>query len=274
MLRQPIQLHLTVLQVQQLNLIQVIAMKERSLKLNGADYFRFNNLTVNATATGYSGYGYGFQLLNDADFNIINNCTINTDMNSNAENYGGIVVNGSALAPTQELVSQCDNNIFQDNTIYGGYYGITLVSASSAPNGNNKITGNKIHDFALGGIYVACSFNTQIDNNLISRPVRSEDYVTLYGVRAVNINTRLAISRNTITHIFGTSTSDFATFYGIHFSSAASIGGLENVISNNLIYNINGGANVYGIFNSVSHNALYYHNTISLDGAMNSRYGR
>lgn len=239
------------------------------IKLNGADYFRFNNLTVNATATGYSGYGYGFQLLNDADFNIINNCTINTDQNSNANNYGGIVVNGSGQDPIQQLVSQCDNNIFQDNTIYGGYYGITLVSASSAPNGSNKIIRNNIHDFAIGGIYVACSFNTQIDSNLISRPVRSEDYATVYGIYATNINTKMAVSRNTITHIW-TGSSDYATFYGIYFSTAASVGGLENIISNNLIYNINGGANIYGIYNSLSHNALYYHNTISLDGTMNS----
>lgn len=241
-----------------------------TIKLNGADYCRFNNLTVNATASGYTGYGYGIQLLNDADFNIINKCTINTDLNSNADNYGGIVVNGSAQNPIQELASQCDNNIFQDNTIYGGYYGITLVSASSVPNGSNKIIRNNIHDFALGGIYVACSFNTQIDSNLISRPVRSEDYATVYGIYAKNINTRLAISKNTITHIFGNSTSDYAAFYGIYFNSAASVGGLENIISNNLIYNINGGANVYGIFNTLSHNALYYHNTISLDGVMNT----
>ncbi|OQP48899.1 gliding motility-associated C-terminal domain-containing protein [Niastella populi] len=239
------------------------------IKLNGADYFRFNNLTVNATATGYSGYGYCFQLLNDADFNIINNCTINTDVSSNSANYAGIVVNGSDRSATQEMISQCDNNIFQNNTITGGYYGITLVSASSAPNGSNIISKNKLYDFALGGIYVACSFNTQIDSNLISRPVRSEDYATVYGIYAININTRLAISKNTITHIFN-GASDWASFYGIYFTSAASVGGLENVVSNNLIYNINGGATVYGIYNSLSHNALYHHNTVSLDGIMNN----
>src|SRR5690606_10405238 len=62
------------------------------MKLDGADYITINNLVVAPTGT----YGFGIQLLNDADNNTINGCTINNDVSSTSSNYAGIVVSGSA----------------------------------------------------------------------------------------------------------------------------------------------------------------------------------
>ena len=53
------------------------------IKLNGADHFIFDSLTINATANTTTDYGFGVQLLNDADFNIVRSCAINITMATN-----------------------------------------------------------------------------------------------------------------------------------------------------------------------------------------------
>lgn len=245
---------------------QATANKERAvIKLDGADYFVFNNLMVNATGSGSSQYGYGFQLLNDADSNVVNQCIINTKSDVNSNNYAGIVVSGSATSPVNLAAAYCDGNRFIGNTIAGGKFGITLVGAAAVANGNNRISQNNFKDFGVTGIYIACSFNTIVDSNQLSRPLYSESPYELHGIYVTGLNTKLNITKNTITNLFGGGGSANFT-YGIRFSSAAAPGGLENVVSNNLLYQLNGGGNVYGLYNSLSHNALYYHNTISLDG--------
>lgn len=236
------------------------------IKLDGADHFIFNNLTVTAAGAGPSQYGYGFQLMNDADSNVIYHNTIHTAAELYGSNYAGIVVSGSATSATNEAAAYCDANIFKANTITGGRYGITLVGNTSIANGNNTISGNFITDFAETGIYIACSFNTLVDSNHLSRPSAPDAGSMVNGIYVTSLNARLSISRNIITNIFGGAAS-FATFYGIQFSGATGLGGgLENNVHNNLVYNINGGGDVYGLYNNLSHNALYYHNTISLDG--------
>lgn len=240
------------------------------IKLDGADHFIFNNLTVTAAGAGPSQYGYGYQLTNDADSNVIYHNTIHTSPELFGDNYAGIVVSGSATSATNEAAAHCDANMFKANTITGGRYGITLVGNTSIANGNNTISDNFITDFAETGIYIACSFNTLVDSNHLSRPQAPDAAQAVNGVFVSSLNARLTISRNTITNIFGGAYSS-ATFYGIRFDGAAGLGGgLENKVQNNLVYNINGGGDVYGLYNVLSHNALYYHNTISLDGTGNS----
>ncbi|GAA0525306.1 Ig-like domain-containing protein [Chitinophaga japonensis] len=236
------------------------------IKLDGGDHYIFNDLAVTAAGNGSSQYGYGFHLLNNADSNRISHCNISTATVLSGDKYAGIVVSSSHSSAISEGVAECDANVFADNIITGGRYGITLAGSSAVANGNNRITGNTLLDFSETGIYIACSFNTVVDSNYLSRPAAPPAAGTVNGIYVTNLNSRLTLSRNTITNMFGGAVSS-ATFYGICFMSAAGLGGgLENKVYNNLLYNINGGANVYGLYNSASHNTLYYHNTISLDG--------
>jgi hypothetical protein len=232
-----------------------------TIKLDGADFVVFNNLEVHATGATY---GYGFHLTNDADNNVINGCDIRTDSTKYTTNFAGIVVSAGNSA-TALGAALCDWNTFSNNRITGGNYGITLVGNANEANGNNQIINNTIREFSGQAIYVACSFTTLIEGNLIKRDQRSENYNTSYGIYATNINAKMTVSKNTITHMYSGGAGE-ATFYGIYFNSAAALGGLENIVSNNLIYNINGGGSVYGIYNQFSHNTFYYHNTVSLDG--------
>lgn len=240
--------------------------KERHIiKLDNADHFVFNDLNV--VAASGSNFGYGFQLTNDADSNVINHCTIQTDNNTSSDSYAGIVV-GTGGTPIEDGASLCTGNTFTGNTITGGYYGITLVGTTTAPNDGITIHGNTIRDFYGTAIYVSASIGTFIDSNIISRPTRVTSdlpYGGINGVYVGNINTKLTISRNIITNIFGGGNAA-SNFYGINLSGVTTFAGMENTVSNNLIYNVNGGASVYGLYNLGSSSVNYYYNTISLDG--------
>ncbi|BAV09310.1 gliding motility-associated C-terminal domain-containing protein [Filimonas lacunae] len=234
------------------------------IKLDGADYFTFNNINIVATGSSYS---YGVLLTNDADFNVINGCNITVNTTSGSNSHIGISVSSSATNPTASGDAFCDNNTFSNNTITGGYYGIALSGSYDNANGNNSIKGNIIKDFYTAAIYVSYSFNSLIEGNTITRDARltSSYWSGISGIYITNLNTKMVISKNKISHFFDGGSPD-VTFYGINLTTANAIGSLENIISNNLIYNVNGGGSLYGIYNLNSQSVFFYHNTISLDG--------
>ncbi|WP_212006460.1 gliding motility-associated C-terminal domain-containing protein [Chitinophaga sp. HK235] len=240
------------------------------IQLDDADYITFNNLVIKAKGSGSSGYGWGVFLTNDADYNTISNCTILVDsVSTSSSNYAGIVISSSYTSPTISGDAKCDFNTFNNNKIVGGYYGITMTGSSTLANGNNRITNNTITEFYYAGVNVSGSFNTLIENNIISRPARST-VSTFYGIYFSSLNTKANITRNRITNPFGGSPNSTSTSYGIYFSSAKAFTQLENVVSNNLMYNFTGKGDAYGIYNSGSDNVWYYHNTIALDGTSTS----
>lgn len=240
-----------------------------TIKLDGADHITFNNLVIEATGSTSSEYGYGVQLMNDADSNVVNNCTINANTTSSSTNFAGIVVSYSATSATSSGDAKCDANIFSGNDITGGYYGITVVGSDDFANGNNRILNNEIKDFYYYGVYLSYTFNTSVTGNNISRPART-DVDDFYGVYLTQLNTRDSINRNRITNPFGGAPANTGDFYGVYLSGVDALVTLENIVSNNLIYNLTGTGPVYGFYNSSSDNVYYYHNTLALDGSTTS----
>ncbi|MBI1344516.1 MAG: T9SS type B sorting domain-containing protein [Terrimonas sp.] len=238
------------------------------IKLNGADHFIFDSLTVTATGTTTSEYGFGFHLMNSADSNIIRHCTINITDALTSSNYAGIAMSASATSATGTGNTECDGNEFNGNTIKGGYYGITNVGSSSLANQNNKIINNIIQDYYLYGMYIYGSFNVLIQGNDISRPARSNISTgTSYAIYFTNLNTKARIDGNYIHGLLDVDVLSTNDVYGIYFTGVDALATLENIVSNNLIYDIKSNGSIYGIYNSSSDNVWYYHNTISLDDA-------
>ncbi|MCW3467601.1 right-handed parallel beta-helix repeat-containing protein [Chitinophaga nivalis] len=236
------------------------------IKLDDADYFTFNNLVIKSRATGSGTYGWGVFLTNDADNNTISNSTFVLDTTTSSTDHAGIVISSSASSATTTGDAKCDFNTFTGNTIVGGYYGIVMTGSSSMANGNNKITNNKILEFYSYGIHLQGSFNTLIENNIISRPQRS--YVSsFYGIYFTGLSTRANVTRNRISNPFGGAGGSTSSSYGIYFSGTDALSQLENKVTNNLIYNFTGKGDVYGIYNSSSDNVWYYHNTVAVDGS-------
>jgi trimeric autotransporter adhesin len=85
------------------------------IKLRRADYITFDSLNINATGAG--GFGYGVQLINDADNNTFRRCTITTVKNNTSTNYAGIVVNAADAGTITTGATLCDNNTFERNTV-------------------------------------------------------------------------------------------------------------------------------------------------------------
>lgn len=235
------------------------------IKLNGTDHVRFNNLVITATGTTTSEYGWGIQLMNNADSNTVNACTINIDKASTSTNYAGIVVSISATSAVGTGTNECDFNTFSNNTVNGGYYGVTLIGSTTVANGSNKIINNDVREFYQYGIYMSGSFNTLVEGNTISRPTRAT-VTAFYGVYVTSLNVKANITRNIITNPFGGAITSTSTFYGMYFTGSDPLPTLENIVSNNAIYNLTGSGDAYGLYNTTSDNTWYYHNTISMDG--------
>src|SRR5690606_40473838 len=71
---------------------------ERAIvKLDGADFIIFDDLVVSSNAGTFN---YGFHLLNNADNNIIRNCTIATSTSATGTDVGGIIISGSHTSAT------------------------------------------------------------------------------------------------------------------------------------------------------------------------------
>lgn len=246
------------------------------VKLKGAKYIVLDSLIIDATS---GNYGYGVQLTANTDSNIVRNCVINVSQSSTAEDFAGIVLSGSDSDPVATGTVLSDYNIFEYNKINGGYYGITLAASfTNGANGLNRIVGNTIRDFYKTGIYVAGSYGTVIDSNSISRPSR-ENVGEFAGILlTTQKNTGCTVSRNRISNPFGAAlATNTSNAYGIHFlNSDGSTGAQaynENTVSNNLVYNMNGNGATYGIANTGSDYAYYYHNTIVLDNVASAATG-
>ncbi|BAV04945.1 gliding motility-associated C-terminal domain-containing protein [Filimonas lacunae] len=234
-----------------------------TVKLNGADHVQFNNLKIQATG---SLMAYGVQLLNNADSNSFRKCTITINPGGSLTSYAGIVLSSSPTSATLEGVASCDGNVFEDNAVTGGYYGLTMVGNTDVANQNNIVRRNTFSDFYYGGMYISGASNILVDSNSISRPTRT-GIGYFFGIYVTNLNTRLTISRN---RIFSPAAGNPVTtngFYGIYFLSADAYRNLENRVYNNLICQVNNSGDAYGIYNYSSDYALFYNNTIHIDGA-------
>ncbi len=235
------------------------------IKLNGADHIVFDSLVIDAT--GPNAYGYGIQLINNADSNIIRKSTIIASTTTTGQNYAGVVINSSASNHIATGNTWCDANEFDKNTIRGGYYGVTLVGGTTANQilVNNKFTNNKIEEFYNYGMYIGGIANTLIQGNAFTRPTRTlvNQAFGIYVTGAPANST--IINKNRFTKFFGGAPTSTVGLYGIYHNSVDATPGNESIISNNAFYNMDGAGFVYPLYNVGSNGVNYYHNTISID---------
>ena len=169
-------------------------------------------------------YGWGIQLLNQADNNLITNNIINVLNATNTAYYFlGIAIGGSATTPIA-AGNAGNNNTISGNNITGGYYPIILYGASASPyNSGNTIINNTIKDAYSYSIYVYGNTGTTISRNDISRPTKAATTTTAGVFLTTGVSSSL-VEKNRIHNMFdalGTSTS---ACYGIYTSGTATSG--------------------------------------------------
>lgn len=236
------------------------------IKLNGADHFIFDSLRITASGTTSTDYGFGVQLLNGADSNVVRKSIITVAADQTATNFVGISISASATSAISTGNSECDGNLFEDNLIIGGYYSVTNVGSSTLANQNNRFLRNRLQEFYAYGFYANGTFNTVFEGNDISRPTRTSfGTITAYGIYFTGLSTNAKVNANYIHSMYEAVPTTTNDFYGIYFTGVDALGGLENRVTNNVIYDIKSNGTIYGIYNSSSDNIFYYHNTLSFD---------
>ncbi|GAA4372827.1 T9SS type A sorting domain-containing protein [Hymenobacter koreensis] len=241
-----------------------VSAERAVVTLDGTDYVTINNLVVDATNGGTPGtFGWGILLTGGADNNRITNCTVTSSVTSTSSNFAGIVVSGSLTGATTAGAS-ASSLLLENNTITGGYYGITLVGTSAtALATGNIVRGNQVKEFYLYGVYATAQDGALIETNDIGRPTRT-DVSTFYGVYVGTSSRNIDVLRNRIHDTSTGEPASTAVSYGIYFTTGAGAAGAENDVVNNVLYNFNGSGTQYGIYNTASGYVRYYYNSINL----------
>ena len=174
------------------------------IMLDGADYITIDSLNVDATVGGTSTgtYGYGVQLVNNADNNTIRRCAVTTSTSSTSTNFVGISSSASATSATTAGASASQNLTLEGNTVTGGYYGITAVgNSTAAPTPGIVLRNNKVRDFYFYGLFSTYLDAPQIIGNDVSRPTRAS-VSTFYGIYLSTGVTGARVEKNRMHQLF------------------------------------------------------------------------
>jgi parallel beta-helix repeat protein len=125
-----------------------------TVQLNGADYVTFQNLTIANTATTN---GWGVLLTNQANYNTINNCIINSNTAATATSVVGVLASGSTTSTTT-TGNNANYTTISNTTFSGGYYGVrfygnTSAAADQTNNTVSSCTFNSIYGYAIHFYY-------------------------------------------------------------------------------------------------------------------------
>jgi hypothetical protein len=242
----------------------VLAAEPAVVTLAGADFITLNNLSVTALPNGVA--GWGVQLVNNADNNVVSNCTVTCEV---LPSCAGIVSGASANIITGAGTAANQNVSITGNTVQGGYYGIVVMGATAAaPTPGVVISSNTVRNFYQYGLYAGYLAAPQIIGNEATRPTATS-VTTYYGIYLTTGISGATVERNRLHGAFAGATS--GTAYGIYVGTGtAATATTPNDIVNNLIYDIASTGGVYGLYNQSSAYTRYYHNTVDIDAPANA----
>ncbi|MBS1775913.1 MAG: hypothetical protein JSS64_06490, partial [Bacteroidetes bacterium] len=230
-----------------------------TLNLNGADYITIKNLTIVASDPNN---GFGVHLMNNADNNTFDSCTINVSLVTTGSTSLGVCMSGSTTSYSTTGANGM-NNTFSNSTISGGYYGIVFYGNALAGNSTNNIINCNVKDFYYNGIYCYYQSNATIAKNTVERPTRG-GVSSFYGIYLSTGCIGMNVTQNIIRNPFGANPGTASAVYSLYVSSTASAGN-ENYLTNNLIANMNSSSTMGGLYLPSATYVRAYHNTISFD---------
>lgn len=252
-----------------LEFLSTSSFSRAGIKLDGADHVIIDSFVINPLAYNEYEYGYGVQLLRNADSNIIKRCHINVKISPfGSQNAQGIVVNAADELENEWGNTSCDYNLITGNTITGGGNGISLFSFmgyASVPVRitNNILSRNTLIGQAGHGIYLFGVINTLIDSNDISGMLPNCPAIELSETAIKN-----TITNNRIHDPFVDPSYEWTPAWdAINIGNAQTSDGNESILANNLIYNFKMRGDVKGIHIVSTSHVKVYHNTILLDNA-------
>jgi hypothetical protein len=225
------------------------------VKLDGASYITFKNMTFNAIGTSYA---YVFDIINNANHNTIQGCNIKSDVTTSSTGIG--IRFYYTPAPTQY-------NKVIDNIIEGGYYGIYHYGGSAAWNKGNEFINNEIKGFYYYGLYSYFSDSVQIVNNYIHDGTYTYNYhlYNYYPMNGYRVTGNKIIS-GTTDYAYGL--YDYYANYSTYNPAPSSTG----LVANNMIV-MRGNTYSYGMYAYYSNGTVYSHNSINIESGSSIAYG-
>lgn len=239
-----------------------------TLFLNGADYLRFEDLTIEAAGTTN---GWGVRMNNNADYNTFKRCIIKTSESSTSSLFAAFVLSTSATSATGTHSGTASNLLIDSCQIIGGYYGLCLngsgLNLAAGRPSNNIVRNSTISNFYLYGIYNYGQNDLVVENNDINRISRAT-VSTCYGTYNYGRNPGFRFTGNRVHDLGGASGVSNFTGYLIYGSSLTGTASNRVLIANNAIYNVNNGTStVYGLYMPSTDTADIYHNTVDLNSS-------
>jgi hypothetical protein len=235
------------------------ALGPSTLELNGADYFKFNNLTVtNSNAST----AFACHLWNNADNNKFDGCIFTVPIANTATTTVPFSISGSQTSATTNGASGINDTVI-NCTISGGYYNTCFVGNSAAVGTGNYLEHNNLTEFYFYGSYNLYQTGMVIRNNDIDRPTRATVSST-YPIYLSTGMTGTLVEGNKIHNLFDSAPTSTSLCYGIYVIVDGTLGN-ENRIYNNMIYQNNHSGVYYPIFASGADYIKIYHNTIDVN---------
>lgn len=243
--------------------------------LLGTDYLTLNNLSIRSLNASY---GVGVILTSAANYNKIQNCTINIGSVTGSSLSAGIAFTSSLGSPTNSGVNGSfnliENNLITGNSTGGPYYGISYnpTNTSNATNTFNIIKNNNIRDFTVYGFYITYSAGSMISGNTLWRPTKSSP-TTFFGFYGVNGMAQDTFENNIIKQPFQMLQTTTNQFYGYYLIATNVQATRPLIFRNNQMYDIKSNGVIYGIYQLSASNLRFYNNTFIVDHAASTSTG-
>ncbi len=227
-----------------------VSADRAAILLDGAKYLRFDSLTV--TIPESSGFGNGFQLINEAEDIQITNCVVNVHATSTSSNYNGIVASGSLTSATT-TGNSAHNVLVENNTINGGYYGIMFYGASATPLNGIVLRGNTLNESYYYGLRVQYINGVIVHANTLNARVTGGT-ASNYGLYIGYAYEPVSITNNYVNNS-GT--------YGAYFTNVNSTS--RSLFANNSIGGFRSTSTPYGIYMTSSSNIDIVYNSVNVN---------
>ncbi len=235
-----------------------------TIRFSGASHVIFDNLHIKSSGTGT--FGWGIHFTDMASHITINNCIVENNTDQTGTGFAGIV--GSTSQTTATTAGMSAHSItLTNNTVIGGYYGITFNGPTTGTgSANNVFSNNTVIDYHLYGMYLRAMEASIIHGNNLTRPNRTTTG-SFYGIYCLAGNWNgTEISANRIHNSLGMAASSTSLAYPLYFSGVAGTEEEPVNVFNNVVYNINNSGVQYGIYvlGATTQYINFYHNSISL----------
>ena len=222
------------------------------VQLNGADYIRFQDITIERT--GSSTYARVIDFSGSASYNVFDGNILTGRATGSTSN------DNTAIIFSDEANSGIANNTFRNNEILYGFAGIVWDSSSGNSKPGLTVSNNTFLNYRYG-LLIDYATDVVITGNTITNNPLNYNNAQLKGVECFRCEDALTISGNTIT------LTDGNTNYGIELQASVGSAGAVGDISNNMV--IVGGTGTSQGINSGSLTSYknYYHNSCYTTGA-------